>query len=348
MKKFNISNRIIGSDEPCFVIAEMGLAHDGSLGAAYAFIDAAVKAGADCVKFQTHIAEAEGTSQEKFRVNTFPQDETRQDYWKRTAFSKSQWFDLKKYADSRKIEFMSSAFSIEAMNLLNDVGIPAWKVGSGEMTNLPLLEAMVKTKKPILLSTGMSSWSEIDKSVEYIQKHDTSVLVFQCVNRYPCPPEHIGLNVIEELQMRYDIPIGFSDHSGDPSVGFAAVVKGSCMLECHVTFNKQGFGPDNSSSLTFDEFRDMICSIRLFEKIKKNPMDKDKEAEELYETRKLFTKSVVLNKDLEAGCIITKEDLDYKKPGTGISVKEYEKVIGRTTRKKLYKDEIFSWSELVK
>jgi N,N'-diacetyllegionaminate synthase len=347
MQTFEIAQRAIGPQEPCFIIAEMGLAHDGSLGAAHAFIDAAAVAGADAVKFQTHIAEAEGTPEEKFRVNTFPQDSTRQDYWNRTAFEKSQWFELKQHADALKVVFLSSVFSIEALQLLEELQIPAWKLGSGEMTNLPLLDAMIDTGVPLLLSTGMSTWAEIDNSVRFIQDKDAPLLVFQCTNRYPCPPEHIGLNMISELKERYDCPIGFSDHSGEPSVGFAARIMGACMLECHVTFSKQCFGPDVPASLTFDDFGQMISSIRLFEHIIDNPVYKDKEAQQLSDIRELFTKSIVPVKNLEKGTVILEKDITYKKPGTGIPASEYRNVIGKKLKRSLMKDELFSWIDLI-
>src|SRR5437763_1720168 len=146
----------------CLIIGEVGQAHNGSLGMAHAFIDAIANAGADAVKFQTHIASAESTAAEPWRIRFSPQDSTRYEYWKRMEFSEEQWLGLKKHADERGLLFLSSPFSVEAVQLLQRVGVPAWKVASGEISNVPLFEALARTELPVLMSTGMSDLSEID------------------------------------------------------------------------------------------------------------------------------------------------------------------------------------------
>src|SRR5262249_19436305 len=171
-----------------WVIGEVAQAHDGSLGMAHAYIDAIANNGADAVKFQTHIAAVESTPGEPWRVQFSQQDATRYDYWKRMEFTEPQWHGLKKHAEEKGLQFLSSPFSIEAVELLTPVGVTAWKVASGEVTNTPMLEQIVATRLPIILSTGMSPLSEIDTAVEQIKASRLPLTVLQCSSAYPCPP----------------------------------------------------------------------------------------------------------------------------------------------------------------
>src|SRR5262249_19097817 len=178
----------------CLVIAEIAQAHDGSLGAAHAYIDAVADAGAGAVKFQTHIASAEGTAAEPWRVRFSLQDETRQDYWRRTSFTEDQWSGLKRHAVNPGLKFLSSPFSVEAADLLTRVGVAAWKIASGEVNNTPLFEYILSTGLPVLLSSGMSDWNELDAAVAIVQSRNVPLTVMQCTSAYPCPPEKLGLN----------------------------------------------------------------------------------------------------------------------------------------------------------
>lgn len=333
MTCFEIASRKIGPGAGCLVIAEMGLGHDGSLGAAHSFIDAAAEAGAGAVKFQTHLADAESTPQEKFRVPVFPQDATRQDYWRRTQFTEPQWAALKQHADRRGLVFLSSPFSIEAVQLLTRIGIPAWKIASGETNNLPMLDAMCATRLPFLVSTGMSYWSEVDAVVALMKRRGVPLALFQCTSKYPCPPESLGLNLIGELQKRYDLPVGFSDHSGRVCSGLAACCLGACAVEVHVTFSRKCFGPDVPASLTFEELHELAAGIRFIEAALAHPVDKDAEARGLEAVRALFTKSLVLTRSLPAGAKLAPQDLTQKKPGQGIPAAEADRIAGRTLRR---------------
>ena len=334
-----IGSRAIGAGLPCFIIAEMGLGHDGSFGAAHAFIDAVARVGADAVKFQTHIAEAEGTAEEAFRVNVFPQDATRGDYWRRTAFTEPQWRQLKQHADDAGVVFLSSPFSGEAMRLLERVGVPAWKVASGETNNPPLLREMAATGLPLLLSTGMSTMEEVDAAVAIVQESGVPLVVFQCTNRYPCPPEHMGLNLIAAYRDRYGVPVGYSCHSGRAAAGIAARVLGACAVEVHVTFSRQCFGPDVPASLTVEEFAGLIRDMRFLETALNAQVSKNAEAEELSDLRTLFTKSIVAAKDLEEGTTLALEDLAFKKPGTGIPAAETDAWVGCRLRNAVSRDQ---------
>ena len=342
-----IDGRKIGAGHPCFIVGEVGQAHEGSLGMAHSYIDAIADAGADAVKFQTHIAEAEGTVEEKFRVRVFPQDETRRDYWRRTAFTEKQWRRLKEHADERELVFLSSPFSVEAVELLQRIGVKGWKIGSGETNNLPMLKRIVQSRLPVLLSTGMSYWAEIDESVRLLEEGGAPFVLYQCSSSYPTPPEKIGLNVIARMKERYGAPVGLSDHSGRACVGIAAHALGADSIENHVTFHKKSFGPDVPASLTVDEFGEMVRSIRFMEKVYAHPVDKDAEAKGLEGMRSLFTKSVVPRSTIRKGARLSEENLTAKKPGGGIPAADLEKLVGKRAARDLEADEIFSWEDLV-
>lgn len=198
----------------CVVIGEVAQAHEGSLGMAHSFIDAIASAGADAVKFQTHIAAAESTLAEPWRVKFSRQDDTRRDYWRRMEFSEAQWRDLKAHADDRGLLFLSSPFSLEAVELLIRVGVPAWKIASGEIANAAMLTRLLESRLPLLVSTGMSPLAEIDAVVARIQSHGVPFAVLQCTTAYPCPAERVGLNMLAVFRERYACAIGLSDHSG--------------------------------------------------------------------------------------------------------------------------------------
>lgn len=347
MEGFRIGEKSIGPNSPCLVVGEVAQAHDGSLGAAHSFIDAIADAGADAVKFQTHIPEAESTPEEKFRVKVFSQDATRWDYWKRTGFSGAQWKELKAHSDERGLIFLSSPFSHEAVELLLGLGIKAWKVGAGEANNLPLIERMIESKLPIFLSTGMSYLSETDGAVGLIKRAGVPLLVYQCTTRYPCAPEHMGFNMIRAYIERYDVPVGFSDHSGRVCTAIAAHAQGASSLEVHVTFSRKSFGPDVPASLIPEELAELVESLRLLEKAYAHPLDKDKETKELEGVRDLFTKSIVPREDVPAGTVLAPSNVAYRKPGTGIPAAEHRKVLGRKTARDLKANQLIAWEDLV-
>jgi N-acetylneuraminate synthase len=191
-KEISIGLRKVGQGYPAFIIGEVAQAHEGSINLAHAFIDAIANAGADAVKFQTHIAEAEGTVQEVFRKSSPWLEETKAEFWVRTGFTGEQWQGLFAHASDRNLAFLSSPFSTEAVDLLQRIGVPAWKVASGEITNFQMLEQMAKTHKPVLLSSGMSSWTEIDQAVNFLTIHEADLALFQCTTAYPCPPAEMA------------------------------------------------------------------------------------------------------------------------------------------------------------
>ncbi len=325
---------------PALIIAEVAQAHDGSLGMAHAFVDAVARAGADAVKFQTHLAHAESTAHEPWRVRFAPQDASRRDYWKRMEFSPGQWRELKRHADERGLLFLSSPFSNEAVDLLAALDVEAWKVASGEISNLPMLERMLDTGRPLLLSTGMSSFVEVDRAVNLARGRNVPFGVLQCTSTYPCRAEDVGLNVMTTFRRRYDCPVGLSDHSGTIFPGLAAAVLGAAILELHVTLSREMFGPDVAASITTGELRQLVEGVRFVEAMLGHAVDKDEMAVRVQPLRQLFTKSVVPRIAIRSGTILTREHLTVKKPGTGIPAARLDDLIGLRARRDLTIDEL--------
>ncbi|MEX2113439.1 MAG: N-acetylneuraminate synthase family protein [Pirellulales bacterium] len=326
---FSIQDRQVGPGRPCLVVAEVAQAHDGSLGTAHAYIDAAAIAGADAVKFQTHIAAAESTPGEPFRVKFSPQDSTRFDYWKRMEFSEAQWRGLADHAAERGLIFLSTPFSLAAVELLERLDMPAWKVGSGEVTNLPMLERMAATGRPVLISSGMASWAELDRAVATVSAQRAPLALFQCTTAYPCPADKIGLNVLAEMRERYACPVGLSDHSGTIYPSLAAVALGANLLEVHIVLSRECFGPDVKASVTTSELRQLVDGVRFIEQALAAPLDKEKLAVEMTDLKVMFAKSIVAARDLASGHLLADDDLALKKPGTGIPAARLAEIVGR-------------------
>jgi N-acetylneuraminate synthase len=313
---------------------------------AHAYIDAIASAGADAVKFQTHIAAAESTPGEPWRVKFSFQDATRYDYWRRMEFTEEQWRGLRKHANERGLAFLSSPFSAEAVDLLARVGVAAWKVASGEVANPAMFERMAATRLPILLSTGMSSLAEIDAAAERVKEHGLPLAVLQCTSAYPCPPEKIGLNLLPLFRERYRCGVGLSDHSGTIYAGLAAATLGADVLEVHVTLSREMFGPDVPASVTAGELRQLVEGIRFIENARAHPVDKDAAARELAPMRHLFTKSVVARADLPSGTVLREADLAIKKPGTGIPASRMGELVGRQLRHSVAADTLLEEDDL--
>lgn len=331
--------------EKQYIIAEIGQAHDGSLGILHSYIDALANFGVDAIKFQTHIAKAESSKHEPFRVNFSYQDQTRFDYWKRMEFSFGQWKGIKEHCEQRNIEFLSSPFSIAAVDLLEKLGVQKYKVGSGEVTNLLLLHKLNSINKPVILSSGMSSFSELDRAVDMF-KDKTNLSILQCTTAYPTRPENWGLNVIEELKARYDLPVGFSDHSGDIYACLAAAVLGASIFEFHVVFHKQMFGPDTQASILIDDVPRLVKGIKQIHKALNYKVDKNNLIN-YKNVKQLFEKSLAINKDLIAGHILSDNDLETKKPfGHGINVTEFSKVLGKRLKSNMKQWDFLNWKDI--
>ncbi|OAB75738.1 N-acetylneuraminate synthase family protein [Cochleicola gelatinilyticus] len=328
-------------------IAEIGQAHDGSLGMLHAYIDAVARTGAKAIKFQTHIADAESSIHEPFRVKFSKQDATRFDYWKRMEFSREAWVEIGKHCAEVGLIFISSPFSNAAVEVLEHAGVQQYKIGSGEVTNFLLLKKVIDTKKPIIISSGMSSFDELEKSVQFLKKHKADFSILQCTTSYPTQPEQYGFNVISELKERFKVPVGFSDHSATVSAGIAAVALGAEILEFHVVFDREQFGPDVSSSLTMKQAKQLVDGANAISQALQNPVDKTDNSA-FSELKSIFEKSLSVNKALKKGATITFEDLEAKKPkGFGIDAANYQSVIGKKVAKDLDQWDFLTESSIV-
>src|SRR5688500_5086040 len=323
----------------CFIIGEVAQAHDGSLGMAHAFIDAIAASGADAVKFQTHLARAESTPAGPFRIKFSRQDATRYEYWKRMEFTEEQWCGLAEHARDRNLVFLSSPFSVEAVDLLGRVGMPMWKLASGEVGNTILLDRILETRRPVLLSTGMSALDDVDQVVRRAKERGVPFAVLQCTTAYPCPPQKVGLNMITFIRDRYQDLVGLSDPSGTISPGLAAAALGIDVLEVHVTLSREMFGPDVVASVTTSEMRLLVDGVRFIERARASPVDKNAVAKEMAPLRDVFTRSVVARDPLTAGTVLKEEHLAVKKPGTGLPPSALPQLIGRRLRRSIAADE---------
>ena len=330
----------------CLIIGEVALSHDGSLGLAHKFVDAIADAGADAVKFQTHIAAAESTPAEPFRVEFSRQDVSRYAYWKRMEFTAEQWHGLAEHCAERGVIFVSSPFSIEAVDLLERIGQPLWKIASGEVSNTRLLDHVLRTRKPVVLSTGLSPVAETDAAVARVRAAGVPVGVLQCTTAYPCPPERIGLNLLPVYRERYGGWVGLSDHSATIYPGLAGAALGIDILELHVALSREMFGPDVVASVTTGELRQLVEGVRFIERMRANPVDKEASARDAEPLRRLFTRSVVARRALPAGTVLAAADLAIKKPGTGLPPERLADLIGRTLRRPVEADQLLATDDV--
>lgn len=348
MKTFKIGKDVIGGGK-AYIIAEVAQAHDGNVNFAHNFIDNVADTGVEAVKFQMHISEEESTLEEPFRVKFSRLDDTRYDYWNRINFTFDEWAGLVEHCKQRGITFLCTPLSVKAVEILDQLGTPAFKVGSGEVETPDIFEAIAKTKKPLLLSSGMSSYEMTDRAVQWMNQRKMDYALFQCTTKYPTPVNEIGLNVMDEFRKRYDCPVGLSDHSANINVPLLAMARGADLLEMHVTLHKKAFGPDTIGSLTFEEFAQLVKTRDDWMTIDENPIDKDKVAAGFGDMLKKFSKSVGLRHDAKAGTIITREMLTLKKPGTGIAPTDLESLVGKTLAQDVgAKDEVLKWHHIKK
>ena len=329
-----------------YIIAEIAQAHDGSLGIAHSYIDALAGAGVHAVKFQTHIANAESSIHEPFRVKFSYEDATRFDYWKRMEFTAEQWAGIKSHCEEKGLEFISSPFSCAAVDLLEKLGVKKYKIGSGEVSNLLMLEKIALTGKEIILSSGMSSLSELDSTINFLKPFGNTVSVLQCTTAYPTVAGQWGLDLIPVLKERYHLPTGFSDHSGDIYASLAATAMGAEIIEFHAVFDKNMFGPDAKASLTIDQIKNVVKGINEITTDLQTKTNKES-SDAFADLKKIFQKSLAVNKNLEAGHIISFDDLETKKPaGYGIDSKDFKNIIGKTLKQKKSAQDFLNESDL--
>jgi N-acetylneuraminate synthase len=325
------------------VIAEAGLLHDGSLGNAVRMAEVAAQAGADAIKFQLHDSAAEmvpsAPSPSHFDA------ESRWEYYERTAFTDAQWRRLKEACERAGIEFLCSCFSIEAIETLEVLGVRRHKIPSGEVTNLALVRRAAETGRPLILSSGMSSLTELDAAVAAATDVNDDVTVLQCTSAYPCPPERAGLNMLAELRRRYGKPVGFSDHTDGPYAALAAVALGATAIEKHFTLSKEMYGADARFAAEPAELEELVRGIRSIERMLSSPVDKE-DLTGLREAKAVYEKSVVSRAHIPAGAVITAEMLAAKKPGTGIPAARLPEVVGLRARTDILPDSVISEADV--
>lgn len=336
----------MGKGSKAFLVAEVGQAHDGSLGTAHAYIDAIAEAGADAVKFQLHVADAESSREETFRSRFSAQDATRYDYWKRISFTHAEWLGLLQHALDVELAFICSPFSKEAIDIFVDADVSAWKIGSGETVSRHLIEPILCTGRPVIISTGMSTLNEIDCLHGQLSDMRAKFAILQCTSEYPVAFANVGLNIMEDMQKRYKCPTGLSDHSGSIFPALAAIAKGADIVEVHVVFDKRMFGPDTSSSVTLSELKTIAEGSKAIHEMIHSSVDKNKMAIRLSDMRNMFTKSLAPSRSLKCGELITQNMLTQKKPGTGISPEHIKNVIGRRLIRDVAHDQLLHWEDL--
>jgi N-acetylneuraminate synthase/N,N'-diacetyllegionaminate synthase len=329
-----IGDKLIGDGLPCFIIAEAGVNHNGDVNLAKKLIDVAKAAGADAVKFQTFKAENVVTK-------NYPQYEM----LKKLELSEDDFRELAEYSKEKNIIFLSSPFCIDSVDLLDKIGVPAFKIASGEITNLPLLKYVSSKGKPIILSTGMATLGEIEDALENIRSNGVKdVILLHCITSYPTKIEDINLKAIQTLKCAFKLPVGFSDHTREIIVPVAAAALGACVVEKHLTLDRKMPGPDHKASLEPHEFKEMVKAIRDIEKALGDGIKKPTEEEE--RIKKVVRRSIVAKVNISKGSTITKEMIALKRPGTGICPKYYNRIIGKKATRNIEADELINWDDV--
>ena len=347
MKKIKLDEILY--DGRCFIIAEAGVNHNGDIVLAHKMIDAAKDAGADAIKFQTFTAEdlvTETAEKAKYQKDMTDGKESQHDMLTRLEFKLADFKKLSKYAERKKILFLSTPFDLKSVDILEECNILAYKVPSGEITNIPLLKYIAEKGKPMIISTGMSNLDEVEYALKAIKevRDLKDVMLLHCVSNYPASFESINLNAMKTLEQAFGLPVGYSDHTEGITISIAAAALGAKVIEKHFTLDRNLEGPDHKASIEPNELKDMVTAIRQVE-IALGDGKKRLMPEEL-STRDVARKSIVTSKDIPEGTIITEEMLTMKRPGTGIESKNLGLIIGRKAKKTIKKDSVVEWNQI--
>lgn len=336
------SHTFIMDKNPCFLIAEAGVNHNGDVNLAKKLIDVAVDAGADAVKFQTFVTEdvlSINAPKADYQKHTTDPSESQYEMIKKLELSKEEHKELIEYSKHKKILFLSTPFDEKSVDLLLELGVPLIKISSGEITNHPFLIYISKKGLPIILSTGMSTLEEVGEAVSVIKEAGCKDLtLLHCTSNYPVRFEDCNLRAMKTMTEAFNVPVGYSDHTLGTVVPVAAAAMGACVIEKHFTLDKNLPGPDHKASLEPDELKDMVRSIRLVEKALGSSIKAPVESE--LEVRDVVRRSIVAKVEINRGTIITKDLLAFKRPGIGIAPKNIGLLIGKRTNKNIHKDEI--------
>ena len=332
-------------EESTFIIAEIGVNHNGSIELAKNMIKSASRCGVDAVKFQTFRSEDLVT--ENAKTADYQQknanESSQLEMLKKLELTFEDFKELKDYASKCNVMFISSPFDINSVDLLENLNVSLYKLGSGELNNFELIDYVQKTNKPMILSTGMATLDEIKETYDFIENKE-NLIILHCITGYPTSFEEANLNFIKTLQSEFDVPIGFSDHSPGIELPIAAVALGACVVEKHFTLDKTLEGPDHKASLNPVEFKAMVDAIRNVEIAMGDGVRKFSENE--LEIKKIARKSIILNEDVSKGMRIEKKMLAIKRPGTGIAPKYLNQVIGRKVNQDLNKNAVLKWEHL--
>ena len=341
-----IAHREIGAEHPPLLIAEIGINHGGDLDVAKNMVLLAAQSGAECVKHQTHFVEDEMTDEAK---SVFPPnaDVSIWEVMQRSALSKDEEIELKRYTESLGLIYLSTPFSRSAADFLNEIDVPAFKIGSGEADNIPLIRHIASFGKPIILSTGMQSIKTIGSSVEILRDAGVPFALLECTNLYPSPPELVSLQGVTELKNAFpDAVVGFSDHSIGPTMALASVALGACILERHYTDSRYREGPDISCSMDPAEVRFIVDQSREIHTALRNPKQRTTAEEPVY---RFARSSIVADRDLTAGHVLQEEDIWARRPGTGeIAGYDFDMVVGQKLMRSVGRNTQLNWSDLEK
>ncbi len=329
------------------IIAEAGVNHNGSLDMALKMVDAAVKMGADLIKFQTYIPENLVTRSAPLAEyqQKNQSEESQFEMLRKLALSFPEFEKLSKYANDAGITFISTPFDLESVDFLHTLNMPLWKIPSGEITNYPYLKKIASFKEKIILSTGMSSEKEVEDAVRLIKENGTEDLtLLHCTTEYPAPYDSVNLRAMDTLRAKFGLPVGYSDHTKGNTAAIAAVARGAAVIEKHFTLDNNLPGPDHKASLEPAAFKEMVDGIRLCEELLGDGRKQPSVAE--LPNRAVARKSIVCQKDIKRGEIFTEDNLTTKRPGDGVCPMEWEHVMGRTASRDYRKDEKIDASEL--
>lgn len=344
----NIGHKTLGEGAPAFIIAEAGVNHNGDMALARKLIEAATDAGADAVKFQTFTPEelvSTEAPQAKYQVENTGKEELQLSMLKNLVLPHEEHAALKRYAEEKGLVFLSTPFSIPDADFLETLGVAAYKIPSGEVSNTPFLAHVAKKGKPVLLSTGMSTLEEVREAVATLKEHGAKdIALFHCTSMYPTPPEHVNLRAMQTLAKEFGLPTGLSDHSEGAAISIAAVGLGAQLIEKHYTLDRAMPGPDHKASLEPHELKEMISAMRAVGKALGSPEKRPVGGEA--DTAAVARKSLVARVDIAEGAAISKENVYIVRPGTGIPPKHLEEVIGKTARTTIKAGTPLSWEML--
>lgn len=339
-----IKDRVIGPGQPPLIIAEIGINHGGNLSVAKEMVRLAASAGCECVKHQTHFIQDEMTK-EATKIIPPNADKSIWEIMSECSLTPYEEMELKKYSEDIGLIWISTPFSRSAADFLEEIDVPAFKIGSGEADNLPLIRHIAKKGKPIILSTGMQSISSIGESVAILHDYEIEYALLECTNLYPSPPETVSLRGISELAQAFpNATIGFSDHSIGPEMALASVALGANIVERHFTDTLEREGPDISCSMDPQELEYLIKKSKEIHFSLKNPKKRTTLEEEVY---KFARASIVADRDLQKGQIIEEKDIWARRPGNGeIPGFEFDNIVGKKINRNLKKNEQIKWDDL--